>query len=569
MSEHGQGQGARSRIAQTGILIVSALMLSGSIGYLIGADGPSGFGTVIEPGSMVSDYDYVVFQDSGFAYVKDKTGSLIEGTPNDQLQYALNKCHSDGGGRIAIMGSAWTISSPLEIGNDTALEAANSQVQFIAASKTMDILTNRDIVNGNDNITVKGITFDGTGHSALGYRCIFFKHVTDAKVTDCYLTGSGEGLECEYSKNVVVQGCTATWNYGVGIESDTGSSNMTYINNMLQHNRAGGIQIDETNYAVVSNNQCLWNGGTGIGILISTNITVTANTVIHNDGNWQGTTPWPGAGLYMTQSSNIIIANNVFNENKLGVYVTGSYDCTIEGNDISDNTNRGVEVNKATTTHSRELRLISNQIVGNGDAGVYLWHVNETQICDNTIAKNTGNGLYLVQHCYRNLISDNYVWDNDIADTGTFDGIKVATYSCNNLIQGNIAYVTSPGVAQRFGVRINSADCSDNAVLSNYVPNAGKGASSVPISNAGTDTIIHYNIGYTTENSGAATITGAVNYVIINHGLVSAASCVVITSNNTGVGTSMVTIISVTQFQINFENQPGASTWTFYWYAEV
>jgi len=60
-----------------GVLAIAFLFLGTSIGIMISADTPSGFPTVIEPGSLVSEADYVIFADGSNYYAKNGTTGAI------------------------------------------------------------------------------------------------------------------------------------------------------------------------------------------------------------------------------------------------------------------------------------------------------------------------------------------------------------------------------------------------------------------------------------------------------------------------------------------------------------
>ena len=61
-----------------GVLVVALCMICGSFGYLLGASGPTGFGTVIEPGSMVGSADYVIFKDGSNYKARNGTTGAID-----------------------------------------------------------------------------------------------------------------------------------------------------------------------------------------------------------------------------------------------------------------------------------------------------------------------------------------------------------------------------------------------------------------------------------------------------------------------------------------------------------
>jgi hypothetical protein len=85
----------------------------------------------------------------------------------------------------------------------------------------------------------------------------------------------------------------------------------------------------------------------------------------------------------------------------------------------------------------------------------------------------------------------------------------------------------------------------------------------------GTNTVVRGNPGYVTENSGTASITGAVNTVDVTHGLAATPTRVFVQAQQTGQGDYAVTAKGATTFTITFATQPGASTWNFDWRAQV
>jgi hypothetical protein len=74
-----------------------------------------------------------------------------------------------------------------------------------------------------------------------------------------------------------------------------------------------------------------------------------------------------------------------------------------------------------------------------------------------------------------------------------------------------------------------------------------------------------------TERGGEASITGAVNTVDVTHllFLTPRDGFPQITAQQTGQGNFWVSAKDATTFTISFDNQPGAGTWYFDWYAEV
>jgi len=91
---------------------------------------------------------------------------------------------------------------------------------------------------------------------------------------------------------------------------------------------------------------------------------------------------------------------------------------------------------------------------------------------------------------FHNTISVNTVVGNSQDNDNTYDGIFVDGNCDYNNIQGNTVRRGTGGNQQRYGIRINSADCDNNLVINNDLYWAGTTADN---SDAGSGTIIHNN----------------------------------------------------------------------------
>lgn len=81
------------------------------------------------------------------------------------------------------------------------------------------------------------------------------------------------------------------------------------------------------------------------------------------------------------------------------------------------------------------------------------------------------------------------------------------------------------------------------------------------------------NVGYTTENSGAAIIDAESTFVLVEHGLDLTpidGDVVVVPTNSMGNSTKFyVGSYGATQFRITVDQAPGAETAAFAWRAEI
>ena len=80
--------------------------------------------------------------------------------------------------------------------------------------------------------------------------------------------------------------------------------------------------------------------------------------------------------------------------------------------------------------------------------------------------------------------------------------------------------------------------------------------------------VVRDSVGWVEKNCGVVSITGSYTSVVVTHGLSKTPIAVLVTPEQDGQGKVWVSAIGSTSFSINFDNQPGTSTWYFNWYAE-
>jgi parallel beta-helix repeat protein len=145
----------------------------------------------------------------------------------------------------------------------------------------------------------------------------------------------------------------------------------------------------------------------------------------------------------------------------------------MSGNTCNGNTWYGIYINNSDNNN-----ITGNTCNGNTWHGILFDNSHNNNITGNTCNGNTRHGIYLYWSDNCN-ITGNVCIGNDAHDTGTYDGININTHSDDNLVQGNICNDND-----RYGIRINSADCDRNWVKDNQL----RGNTSAPFSDAGTDT---------------------------------------------------------------------------------
>ena len=241
---------------------------------------------------------------------------------------------------------------------------------------------------------------------------------------------------------------------------------------------------------------------------------------------------------------NITIASCHARENNAGgIWITNGYSIRIIGNECrgkSSDGGRGISVDGA----NYDIAIIGNLVELFGYDGIYL------------SGAGTGNCTVIGNICKNN---SQYVGANAA-------GIRVA--SKDNLIMGNRCYDNQGTKTQYSGIQIDVGEDYNT-----YIGNDLQGNKTTAIqqfANLGTNSIFHSNIGVVTGNSGTATIPSGQTSVTVNHGLVYTPSIKdihVTPTNNLGNATKFwVSNPTATQFNINVNTNPGATTATFSWH---
>jgi hypothetical protein len=100
-----------------GVAFVAVLLLGASFGIMISATTPS-IPTVIEPGSMVNGYSYIIFKNGATTYAKNgSTGAIVSFSTSSStvLQYCIDAIGTNGGGNIYAKFANYTLDAKLLI----------------------------------------------------------------------------------------------------------------------------------------------------------------------------------------------------------------------------------------------------------------------------------------------------------------------------------------------------------------------------------------------------------------------------------------------------------------------
>lgn len=242
--------------------------------------------------------------------------------------------------------------------------------------------------------------------------------------------------------------------YGVFLTKTTNS----LIDGLLTINCGmTGIMLEESSYNTLIKIFSLTNNGSGIQLF---------NGSTHNfigNGFYQGNF---FSGIYLNESLNIVLGNSCCNNNQYGICIISSYNL-VAGNICSENLYHGIALSGAT----------ENILFGN--------------ICK----RNNQHGLYFYQSS-NNLITGNFCSENSQASNASYDNIFLDNFCNFNNIQNNTCRIGAVINRPRYGIYISLSNCNKNIIFNNDLLDSGITGN---LNNAGTNTIIQNNRGYSTE----------------------------------------------------------------------
>ncbi|UCE37379.1 MAG: right-handed parallel beta-helix repeat-containing protein [Thermoplasmata archaeon] len=300
----------------------------------------------------------------------------------------------------------------------------------------------------------------------------------------------GNGINIEYSKDIVVTNNTCRYNNWSGIYTGY-YSNITISNNTCNFNNWSGVYLWSTNDSFVINNTCL-NNSDGITLEYSDNNLIADNVL--NNNSWEG--------IYADNSHLNTITDNTCLRNYDGLYLYYSDNNTVSGNQFSNNTQGGFGGTGIFLDHGDYNDILNNTCSGNKEDGIYIFYSDFSFVDNNTCQDNpndgisvyksinctisnntvTGNqfGILLENRCFDIIIENNNISYN------LDDGIYFLILCINNTIRNNT--IEGNGDDGIYMNDRNRANLIDNNTISK---NGGNG---INLTDDSDEFIIIYNI---------------------------------------------------------------------------
>lgn len=402
---------------------------------------------------------------------------------------------------------------------------------------------------GSTRIAIDGVLAYESGAGVTQYP--IHTNSDDAGVTICsdititnvvsHLSGStvGQGINVTYCDRVSVTNCTMTCTVSHA-SADLFGLVFAHVN---QGTMAGNVVTGGDN------------GGYGYAVTdTSLDVAVVGNVAQNVAG-----------GIHINLSRDVSCINNVINTTRDAegiLYDYGSIttvNSVVAGNVIGAAATVGI-----SCSNLRSFRVTGNLVSGAGNIGINIADSDEFSCNDNSVVASSIDGIVLSTvsqfTCNGNLLSD-----NNSSNTASTHGIDVEGSSSHGMISGNTCRNRTGSGHHKYGIAL-AAGGSNMSVMGNHVEGNDTGG----VSDGATSTIVRNNRGFVTENKGTDTVANGTTSTTVTHGLdyTPALGEIAVVGGedpSNAVGTIWVDTIGATTFQVNVENDPGASGWDFGW----
>lgn len=308
-----------------------------------------------------------------------------------------------------------------------------------------------------DNVKVRDLKVDivaGAGAGGTRPNCILADTRTNLELFGLWLVGD-ETVDDDASN---IRQC------GVVFDMVTYSSILNCVSQ--DHKRHGICLYDAANYNKVADNTCQGNTQHGIYLTGSLNNAVVGNECCGN--------AIAGTHLAGNSDGNSVAGNVCHGNTQQGLTLYGCDHNMVSGNTCSANTTVGIYL----VGGSQRNAMTGNICIGNTEHGIYVTGSTDNVLTGNTVSGNGRHGIALVSGSNDNTVSGNSCIENDVDNTGSYDGISLSG-SAANLISENACKDND-----RWGVMVE-ADSDFNKVSNNYT--GGNTSGSIRVNNANCD----------------------------------------------------------------------------------
>jgi hypothetical protein len=208
----------------------------------------------------------------------------------------------------------------------------------------------------------------------------------------------------------------------------------------------------------------------------------------------------------------------------------------------------------------------------NNCIAIRLQNVERSRITDSTFDGTASDSIFMVTN--KCLIANNTITGPGTVGSTPASGVHLEFNTHYNVVTNNILICSDTAGKTRSLVREEGTGGSgDNLIEGNSFTPGTSGPTVALVESGGTNTIVRDNISWATEATGTATIANGTTSIAVTHGLAvtpTLANISATPTNNLGTAAKFwISNATATQFTINVNADPGATTATFSWTAKM
>ncbi|WP_368407784.1 right-handed parallel beta-helix repeat-containing protein [Haloarchaeobius litoreus] len=280
-------------------------------------------------------------------------------------------------------------------------------------------------------IEADDVTFDGDGHlvegqSRSGTVGILIRGADGVTVEDVEVREWGNGIELEYkspgTRNVRIVDSHVTDNVRTGIRGD--DVGKTTIRATHVGDNGVGIHFSVSSTLAVHDTDIYDNDGRGIYLDDTSRASIEGNEIFDNGGQ----------GIYTIDLGADVVDNEVSGNAMTGIHVDADNNARlyeISGNEAWDNGEHGIVVREIA-----ETEVSDNEVRGNDVDGILLVDFHDGEVIDNEARKNGDDGLHVLKESTGSFGGDSNVIENNVLEENDDDGLFVE-FSSENVVENN------------------------------------------------------------------------------------------------------------------------------------
>jgi len=382
---------------------------------------------------------------------------------------------------------------------DNATQVAIVDTIVMDKSETIDVrhvtslfMENCTVYDGSSNIYIRNITSTTITECNIYGNFVdglYLRECNNSMITKNVINGTimGEGIRLYQSHFATIED-NHIFNCGSSGIYVYLSDNATILNNVIHDNMfftgpMCGIHVDESDYAIIVGNEVYDNSRNGIFLEYADWAYIADNEIYGNaehgidvmfsiegmilENDIHGNGFWPVminslCGIYLGPSYNFsIIGNMIWNNTPAGISLETAGNAEIVGNKIFDNTDTGIY---AFGPGEEDVNIRENEVYGNGhedmalqsNGGILLYSYENCTIEENIVYNNTEHGIAIQGN-------DNTAIGNEVYNISGPGIEAIMVYDC--LISENTVYDCEDGILL-YSIGSNA---TDNIVYDNEV----------------------------------------------------------------------------------------------------